>query len=153
LLCRSGKEAEFMAGGEFPVKVSSFRSSEVVWKSYGIRLHVKPLADVSGRMSIAIETEVSELDESHKTDDQIPGLFTNKMQTHFDLTRSRTIALSGLIKSGQSRHSSGLPGLSSLPILGPLFSSQEFKDEQSELVIFVTPEVMKADDDALEKNP
>jgi pilus assembly protein CpaC len=152
LLCRSGKEAEFMAGGEFPIKLSSFRANEVVWKSYGVRLHVKPLADASGRMSIAIETEVSEIDESHKAND-VPGLFTNKMQTHFDLTRSRTIALSGLIKSGQSHHSSGLPGLSSLPILGPLFSSQEFKDDQSELVIFVTPEVMKADDEALEKAP
>jgi pilus assembly protein CpaC len=153
LLCRSGKEAEFMAGGEFPIKVSSYRSNEVIWKSYGVRLHVKPVADVAGRMSIAIETEVSELDDSHKTADNIPGIYTNKMQTHFDLTKSRTIALSGLIKSGQSNHSSGLPGLGSLPILGPLFSSKEFKDEQSELVIFVTPEVLKADDDKLEKNP
>jgi pilus assembly protein CpaC len=154
LLCRSGKEAEFMAGGEFPIPVSSFRSSEVVWKSYGIRLHIKPVADASGRMSIAIETEVSELDESRKSADKIPGLFTNRMQTHFDLARSRTIALSGLIKSGQSEHSSGLPGLGSIPILGPLFSSREFKKDQCELVIFVTPEVMKPDDDAaLEKKP
>jgi len=152
LLCRSGKEAEFMAGGEFPIKISSFKSSEVVWKNYGVMLRVKPVADVSGRMSIAIETEVSELDDAHKVEN-VPGLLTNRMQTHFDLTRSRTIALSGLIKSSQSRQTSGLPGLSSIPILGPLFGSSEFKDDQSELVIFVTPEVLKADDEDLEKTP
>ena len=152
LLCRSGKEAEFMAGGEFPIKISSFKSSEVIWKNYGVMLRVKPLADVSGRMSIAIETEVSELDQAH-TVEGVPGLFTNRMQTHFDLASTRTIALSGLIRSSQGSSTSGLPGLSSLPILGPLFGSREFKDEKSELVIFVTPEVMKADDAALEKAP
>jgi pilus assembly protein CpaC len=152
LLCRSGKEAEFMAGGEIPIKLSSLRSSNVVWKNYGVMLRVKPLADLSGRMSIAIETEVSALDDSQKVDG-VPGLLTNRMQTHFDLTRSRTIALSGLIKSDLSNHSSGLPGLGSIPILGSLFSSKDFRDDRSELIIFVTPEVMKPDDDDLEKNP
>ncbi len=140
LLCRSGKQAEFMAGGEIPIKLSSYRSSEVVWKSYGILLRIKPLADATGRMSIAIETEVSALDESHAVD-QVPGLLTNRMQTHFDLSSSRTIALSGLIKNDLSKHSSGLPVFSSIPILGALFASQDFRDDRSELMIFVTPEV------------
>ncbi len=140
LQCRSGKEAEFMAGGEFPIKLASYKSSNVIWKNYGVLLRVKPLADVSGRMSIAIETEVSALDDAH-TVDGVPGLLTNRMQTHFDLSSSRTIALSGLIKNDLSRHTSGLPGLSSIPILGALFSSEEYKDDRSELMIFVTPEV------------
>lgn len=153
LICRSGKEAKFTAGGEIPIKLTSLRSSEVVWKNYGISLRVKPLADTSGRMSIEIETEVSALDDTHGADG-IPGILTNRMQTHFDLTKSRTIALSGLIKSDLGNRSSGLPLLSSLPILGSLFSSKDFRDDRSELMIFVTPEVVKPDDDvALEKNP
>lgn len=147
LLCRSGKEAEFMAGGEFPIKLSSFKSSDVIWKSYGVLLRVKPQADVEGRMSIAIETEVSALDDAHKVEG-IPGLLTNRMQTHFDLTSSRTIALSGLIKNDLSRQSAGLPALGSIPIIGSLFSSQEFRDDRSELMIFVTPSVSKPDEEA-----
>lgn len=152
ILCRSGKEAEFMAGGEFPIKLSSFRSSDVVWKSYGIMLHIKPLADLDGNMSIEIGTEVSALDHAHAVDN-IPAIVTNKMTTHFDLTKTRTIALSGLIKSDLSNNSTGLPWLSTIPILGPLFSSRDFKDDRSELIIFVTPEVMRPDDEALEKTP
>jgi pilus assembly protein CpaC len=102
-------------------------------------------------MSIEIETEVSALDTAHSYEG-VPSIVTNRMQTHFDLTKSRTIALSGLIKSDVGKSSSGLPGLSSLPILGPLFSSKDFRDDRSELMIFVTPEVMKPDDDALETN-
>ena len=152
LLCRSGKEAEFMAGGEFPIKLTSFGSSGVTWKNYGVLLKVKPLADSTGRMSIAIETEVSALDEANKVDG-IPGLLTNRMQTHFDLSSSRTIALSGLIKNDLSRQTSGLPGLSSIPILGSLFSSTDFKDNQSELVIFVTPAVSRPEDEDSEAHP
>ena len=146
LLCRSGKDAEFMAGGEFPIKLSSFKSSEVVWKNYGILLRVKPVADANGRMSIAIETEVSALDMAHAVEN-IPGLLTNRMQTHFDLSSTRTIALSGLIKSDLGRQTTGLPGLSSIPVIGSLFSSQDFRDDRSELIIFVTPSVLRPDDE------
>ena len=141
-----------MAGGEFPIKLTSFGSSGVTWKNYGVLLKVKPLADSTGRMSIEIETEVSALDDANKVDG-IPGLLTNRMKTHFDLSTSRTIALSGLIKNDLSRQTSGLPGLSSIPILGSLFSSTDFKDNQSELVIFVTPAVSRPDDEDLEAHP
>lgn len=140
LLCRSGKEAEFLAGGEFPIKLSSLASAGVTWKKYGVLLKIKPLADYSGRMSIAIETEVSTLNSGEKADG-LPSLLTNRMQTHFDLSQSRTIALSGLIKSSNSRDSSGIPGLRNLPILGPLFSSRGFSEARTELLIFVTPDV------------
>jgi pilus assembly protein CpaC len=141
LLCRSGKEAEFLAGGEFPIKVASLHTHELIWKKYGIVLKIKPLADLAGRMSIAIESEVSMIDAAH-TVDGIPGLLTNRIETHFDLTSARTIALSGLIKKEWSESRQGLIGLSSIPILGPLFSSRDYRDDLSELVVFVTPEVV-----------
>ncbi len=141
ILCRSGKSAEFVAGGEFPIKIINIKMQDVVWKRYGIILKVSPQADYSGKMSIAIQTEVSSIDPSRSVD-QIPALFTNKLQSHFDLSGSKVIALSGLIKSEQSEASQGLPGLSRLPVLGALFSSKEFKENRTELVIFVKPEVV-----------
>ncbi len=141
LLSRSGKTAEFVAGGEFPIKISNLRMQSVTWKKYGIVLKIKPEADHGGRMSIYLETEVSALDPSSAVDG-IPGLFTNRIQSHFDLEKSKTIVLSGLIKSDQSKVSQGLPGLSKLPILGHLFASEDFRDNKTELLVFVTPEVV-----------
>lgn len=142
ILCRSGKKAEFFAGGEFPIKVVGHKISEVIWKKHGIILNVAPLADSAGRMSIALTTEVSTLDQS-QTVDGVPGLLTNRIESHFDLSRSRTIALSGLLKEEFGNSRQGLPGLSSIPILGLLFSSQDYRDHKTELIVFVTPEVVK----------
>jgi pilus assembly protein CpaC len=148
LLCRSGKEAQFLAGGEFPIKIHSFRNDDVVWKQYGVRLKIRPLADYSGRMSIALETEVSEIDDANKVDG-IPGLSTNRIESHFDLASSRTIALSGLIKKKSGESLQGLPWLLKIPILGQLFSSKDFRDEKTELVVFVTPDIAKFDEGGL----
>jgi pilus assembly protein CpaC len=144
ILCRSGKEAKFEAGGEFPIKIISSRVQDVVWKKYGIILKVKPLADHSGRMRISLETEVSSIDMD-KAVDGIPALFTNRVNSHFDLTETKTIALSGLIKNESSETTQGLPGLSRIPILGSLFSSKDFRENKSELVIFVRPEIVPED--------
>lgn len=140
LLCRSGKEAQFLAGGEIPIKIVNFKVQDIVWKKYGVLLKIKPRADHSGRMSIAIETEVSMIDTANAVDG-IPGLLTNRIESHFDLASPRTIVLSGLIKKDWGDTTTGLPGLGRLPILGPLFSSRSYRDNQTELVVFVTPEV------------
>lgn len=145
ILCRSGKEAEFLAGGEFPIKVMNYKTQDVVWKRYGILLRVKPKADAAGRISLSIETEVTTLDDSHKVDD-IPGLLTNRVSSHFDLTRPQTIALSGLIKREEGHSSEGAPFLSRIPVLGALFSSKDFRENRSELVIFVRPTILSEDD-------
>ena len=142
LVCRSGKEAEFFAGGEFPIKVLNFKFQDIVWKKYGIIMKLKPTVDSAGQISLQIESEVSSIDAS-RTIDGIPGLHTNRVSSYFDFIKSKTIALSGLIKNEASTNSEGLPFLSRLPILGALFSSKEFKENKSELVIFVTPQLMK----------
>ena len=143
LLCRSGNEAEFLVGGEIPIKIINYEVHDIVWKRYGILLKVKPKADAAGRISLSIDTEISKLDMAHKVDD-IPGVLTNRVSSHFDLTGSQTIALSGLIKNEDSKNSSGIPGISSIPILGALFGSKDFAENRSELVIFVRPSIMKA---------
>jgi pilus assembly protein CpaC len=141
ILCRSGKDANFFAGGEFPIKILNYKIQDIVWRKYGIQLKVKPQADYSGKMSISLETEVSSIDKANGIDG-IPALYSNKIQSHFDLNESRIIALSGLIKNEQAQQSDGLPGLSRLPVLGALFSSKDFSDNRTELVVFVKPEVI-----------
>lgn len=142
ILCRSGKEAEFFAGGEFPIKIVNFNRQDVLWKKYGILLKVRPVADSSGQMSLALETEISSLDMSQVVDG-IPGLKTNKVNSHFDLVKSKTIALSGLLREEEGQGSEGLPFLQRIPILGYLFSSKDYRESRSELVIFVKPTIVE----------
>ncbi|HEX4924016.1 MAG TPA: hypothetical protein VFV50_08015 [Bdellovibrionales bacterium] len=141
LLCRSGKEAQFLAGGEFPIKIMNFKINDVVWKKHGVLLKIKPVVDRDGRMSIALETEVSMIDSSQVVDG-LPGLLTNRIQSHFDLERPETIALSGLIKNEWGRARSGLPGLAKVPILGQLFASEDYRENRTELIVFVSPRVI-----------
>lgn len=145
LLCRSGREAEFLAGGEIPIRTIGRKNRDVIWKKYGVLLKIKPKADHSGRMSIGIVTEVSMVDTANSVEG-IPGFLTNRIESHFDLARSRTIILSGLIKKEWGEMSSGLAGLANLPVLGPLFSSRSYRDNQTELVVFVTPELTNPDE-------
>ncbi|MGE3974473.1 MAG: hypothetical protein AB7F59_08110 [Bdellovibrionales bacterium] len=146
LLCRSGKSAEFLAGGEFPIKIRGRKkdtddSAGVVWKKHGVLLKIRPRADLSGRMSIELETEVSAINFAQTVED-LPSLNTNRIQSHFDLEKPVTLALSGLLKSQKQNMTKGLPILSQIPILGALFSSRDFLEDRSELVFFVTPRVI-----------
>lgn len=141
LIAKSGESATFVSGGEIPMKITSRMAGHVEWKSYGIVLKIKPIADYTGKMTIEVECEVSMLDESVKIDG-IPGLITNKISSRFHLNESKTIALSGLIKEEWSRNKQGLNGLSRIPILDKLFGSEDFKNNQSELFFFVTPKII-----------
>lgn len=141
IICRSGEEAEFLAGGEVPIKIINYKYQQIQWKKYGIQLNVKPKTDESGRISLSIVTEISTIDPARKAED-VPGFLTNKVTSHFDLNHSQTIAISGLIKNEESENHAGLPGIKNLPILGSLFSSQEFMNNQTELIVFVTPTIM-----------
>ena len=142
LICRSGKEAEFLAGGEIPIKIMNYKLKDIVWKKYGIQLKFKPLIDPLGQMSIEIVAEISTPDFS-KAIDGIPTLYTNKVSSHFDLIQSKTIFLSGLIQNDLQKSRTGLHYLSQIPVLGLLFSSQSYLDSQTELVIMVKPSLME----------
>lgn len=141
LICRSGKEASFFAGGEFPIRLTSLRQSSVQWKKYGINLSIKPLIDSAGQISLELETEISTLDKSREIDG-IPAIHSHKVSSHFDLINSKTIALSGLVKNESGVSSEGLPYLSQIPVLGSLFSSKSFLENKTELLILVKPELM-----------
>ncbi|MCX7978401.1 MAG: hypothetical protein N2578_05300 [Bdellovibrionaceae bacterium] len=147
LICRSGETAEFLAGGEFPIRTTGIGENSryfgsVVWKKYGILLKVKPESDSSGRIRLGIESEISTIDRS-QTVDGVPGLLTNRVSSHFDLVSPSTVILSGLLRNDSGFSKEGITGLSSLPILGPLFSSRDFREDKTELIVFVRPEILE----------
>jgi pilus assembly protein CpaC len=142
LLAQSGEEATFHSGGEMPIKSSNQYNSSVTWKKYGIILKIKPKADFTGKMSIDIECEISMIDTSTAVDG-VPGLLMNRMSSHFNLSETKTIALSGLIKEEWGESEQGLPGFKNIPIFSQLFSSKHYRNNQSELVFFVTPRIIK----------
>jgi pilus assembly protein CpaC len=141
LLAKSGGQAEFLAGGEIPIRLSNNKRLEVTWKRHGIFLQMKPQADLSGQIKMDLTVEVSTLDGA--SIDGLPSIKTNKISSQFDLAKAETIVLSGLVRNDWARTSSGLPGLKDLPIIGGIFSSRSFLEARSELVIFVTPQVIQ----------
>ena len=146
LICKSDNEAEFWAGGEIPIQLISFRRHEITWRKYGILLKVKPKADSSGHINLKVETEVTNIDQS-KAIDSIPAFSTNKVSTNFDMRKPGIIVLSGLVRNDQGDSSTGLAGLSRIPILGHLFSSKDFNERKTELLILLKPTILIEDDD------
>lgn len=141
LIAKSGQSADFFAGGEFPIKLISGKNSSVIWKSYGLRIEVKPTTDHTGLVSIELLAEMSSLDTS-KSVDGVPALFNHKVRSKFDVQNGNTISLSGLVRSEDGRNLAGLPGIGQLPVLGGLFSSRDYRNSRSELVVLVKPEIM-----------
>lgn len=142
LLSRSGEKAEFHAGGEIPIQISGWGSQSVEWKKYGILMNFQPLADNHGRMSLTVESEVSIPDLNHAAD-QLPIFEINRVKSHFDLDKSRTVVISGLVRNSENNFRQGIPYLSRIPILGRLFGSPKYRQRKTELLIFVTPRVLR----------
>ena len=147
LATRSGGEANFLAGGEIPLKVTNaLGSSNVEFKEFGISLQIKPEVDQNDNIRASVSTEVSAVDNSVAVDG-IPGFLTRKTSADISMRSGETLVISGLINQQASKDISGLKYLSDIPILGELFKSKTFRDNKSELVIFVTPTVFDADSD------
>jgi pilus assembly protein CpaC len=140
LSARSGSEAIYLAGGEFPYTVSNINGTTIVFKPYGIRLEIKPRVDRDGVIRAKIMSEVSDIDTSISTIGG-PALRTRKTETEFNVDRGGTIVLSGLLKRDFSQSLDKVPFLGDIPVLGALFRSKRFQNNETELVVFVTPTV------------
>lgn len=141
ILSRSGEKAEFHAGGEIPIRIAGWGNQNVSWKKHGIILNFHPLADHFGNMKLSIEVEVS-IPNLSQTVGQLPTFETNRVKSHFDINGKKTVVLSGLVRNTKSNFQEGLPFLAKIPILGRLFGSKRFQSRETELLIFVTPEVI-----------
>jgi len=143
LSCTNGGSASFLAGGEVPYPTTGPNGeAEIAFKDYGIKLNISPQIDPNGNVRTTVETEISQIDPALSVAGT-PGLLTRRAQTQVNVRSGETIVISGLLSSESSTDIDMIPGLGNLPILGNLFKSKNIRNSVSELVIFVTPEVIE----------
>jgi len=147
LITLSGQEAEFLAGGEFPVPVpGDFGRVTIEWKQYGVELKFTPRVLSNDKISLKVLPGVSELDYENAMEFWgfiIPALTTRYASTTIELDDGQSFAIAGLLNEKVYENIQKFPILGDIPILGALFRSSEFKRHESELVIIVTPHLVK----------
>ncbi len=174
LVSLSGKEAKFLVGGEVPVlsdvSVSSgTTTTSVEYVDYGIKLNIKPEVKETGDISCELMIEIKTIDTSTQLTVQTgssistttPGFKTRNVSTELYLKNEQTIFLAGLIDNEETNNLQAVPGLGSVPILGLLFRSKNFRLGQTELVVSLTPRIVSYGDmkqdvagaNAVKRNP
>ena len=148
LVAESGKEASFLAGGEFPVPIAQgtggSTSISVTFKEYGIRLTFTPTV-IGDRVHLKVRPEVSTLDFGNAVvlnGFRIPALSTRRTETELELQNGQTFAIAGLMDNQVSTTMQKIPGIGDIPILGLLFRSKAAQKNQTELVVMITPEIL-----------
>ena len=144
LTVESGHAASFLSGGEYPIPVPSSGSNQISieYKQYGVSLRVVPTVLSPGRISLEVKPEVSALSTAGAISINgvsVPALTTQKAATTIELGSGQSFAIAGLLDNTVNQTGSGLPGLSSIPILGAMFDSTQLQRSSEELVIIVTP--------------
>lgn len=143
----SGEPAKFLAGGEYPIPViDNTGQTSITYKEFGIGVAFTPVVLSEGRISLKIESEVSELTNSGAivlSGLSIPALKKRQAKSTVELPSGGSIALAGLISDDVRQNIDGFPGLKDLPMLGTLFRSRDFIKRETELVIIVTPYLVK----------
>jgi pilus assembly protein CpaC len=146
LTALSGEKASFLAGGELPIRytlTSGGQNTEtIVFKPFGITVDFVPTVLADGRISLSVKPEVSEIDRSIAIDN-IPGFKTRRVETTVELGSGQSFVIAGLLKATNSNSVSKLPGAGDVPILGALFRSNRWQRGETELMIVVTPYLVK----------
>ena len=148
LMARNGSAAKFLAGGEIPFVVSSLAGQTVIYKDYGIKLDIEPKVDRDGVIRASVDSEVTAIDASITTAGG-PAFTKRKTKTEFNLKSGETMVLSGLISRKTSATIDKVPGLGDIPVLGALFRSKRFQNDETELVVFVTPSLVDSNSPGL----
>ena len=148
LIARSGQTASFLAGGEFPIPVSEDNGKiSVTYKKYGVGLDFTPTVLKDGLVSLDIAPEVSSIDPSASiqvsSGISIPAFIVRRARTSVDLKNGQSFMIAGLLQSQNDITTSRVPGIGKLPVLGPLFSSKSYQRRETDLVIIVTPYLVK----------
>ncbi len=162
LVTVSGEAGHFLVGGEFPVPVGQDNNGRVTveFKQYGVGLGFTPIVLSKGRISLKLSAEVSELNNSNgftltssSTTSSgtttsspalvIPGLNVRRVENSVELPSGQSLMIAGLLQSNAKQTLDSLPGLQNLPVLGALFRSRDFVNNETELVVIVTPYLVK----------
>jgi pilus assembly protein CpaC len=147
LIARSGETASFLAGGEFPIPVSEENNRITVeYKKYGVSLDFTPTVLDDGLISLTIEPEVSSIDPSSSyqlNNISIPGFIVRRAKTSVDLKNGQSFMIAGLLQTQNDTTTQRVPGLGKIPVLGALFSSKAYQRRETDLVIIITPYLVK----------
>ncbi|WP_448165815.1 type II and III secretion system protein family protein [Burkholderia cepacia] len=150
LTAMSGETASFLAGGEIPIPVAQAGSSTgaitVEFKPFGVSLDFTPTVLADNRISLKVRPEVSEVDANNSVTTggvKVPGLTVRRVETTVELSSGQSFAIGGLLQSQTADTVSQIPGLGRLPIIGRLFSSKNFQDNKTEVVVIVTPYIVQ----------
>jgi pilus assembly protein CpaC len=143
----SGETAKFLAGGEYPIPVVDASGQQsVTYKEFGVGVAFTPFVLSEGRISLKIETEVSELTDVGSvtlSNISIPALKKRQAKSTVELPSGGTLAMAGLLSEDTRKNIDGFPGMKDLPVLGTLFRSNDFIKSETELVVMVTPYMVK----------
>lgn len=147
LTALSGETASFLAGGEFPIPVSqSLGAVTIEYKQYGVGLAFTPIVLQDGRISMRVRPEVSELSDAGSVKLNgftVPALTTRRAETTVELGSGQSFMIAGLLQNHASNSVNKAPFLGDLPILGALFRSTQYQRNETELVIIVTPYLVR----------
>ncbi len=147
LVAMSGETASFLAGGEFPIPVPQGDDTvTITYKKFGVSLTFTPTILADGRINLNVQPEVSQLTAAGAVtlnNFVIPALATRRAETTIELGSGQSFAIAGLLSSNTNQDLSKFPGLGDLPVLGALFRSDVFRRGETELVIIVTPYLVK----------
>ena len=150
LVAQSGKEASFLAGGEFPVPIAQGSGTNmaitVQFKEFGIRLNFTPVVN-GDRVQLKVRPEVSTLDFGNAVTlngFRIPALSTRRTETELELMDGQTFAIAGLMNNTMNSTLQKIPGIGDIPILGLLFKSKAAQKNQTELVVMITPQILRS---------
>lgn len=146
----SGQTASFLAGGEFPVPIRTGSGSEsavtILYKEYGVRLQLTPTVLDSNRIYLKVSPEVSELDFANAVQTggvSVPGLRVRRTDTSISLGDGESFVISGMVSRNALNNIDKLPGLGDLPVIGAFFRSKRFDREDKELLMVVTPRLVR----------
>jgi pilus assembly protein CpaC len=152
LIASSGEAADFLAGGEFPVPVSSTTgvggapTVTIMYKEFGVKLRFTPTVLANGVISLKLEPEVSDLDPSivvRSGGVEVPGIIKRRASTTVELRDGQAFGIAGMLSSKSQRQLDAFPWLGTIPYLGALFSSKQFQQQETELVMLVSPSLVK----------
>jgi len=153
LLTESGKEASFLAGGEFPYPVpqsfggsGGYASITIQFKEFGVRLNFTPSFTPDGRIHLKVKPEVSSLDYTNALTLQgytVPALSTRRVESEMDLADGQSFAIAGLVDNRVIEQLDKIPWIGDVPVLGKLFQSKSFQRSKDELLVVVTPMIVK----------
>ena len=159
LITTSGRTANFLAGGEYPIPVPQGGTTNTVtieYKTFGVGLNFTPTVLNNNKISMEVKPEVSELDFTNAVAISgyvVPSLTTRRVATTIELADGQSFAIAGLLKEDLREVVSKFPVLGDIPILGVLFRSTSYQKNETELVIIVTPHLVKPVDMAKQTLP